>query len=196
MLAERSGLKLIDVELNDINGGSFAVTAAKKASRHQPRPSVAQMLQREREFGLNDPATYAGFRNSVHRHRSELKGLLGELRAAGKKVIGYGASTKGNVILQFCNLGPNDLECIGEVNEEKFGKFTPGTGIPIVSETEAKARKPDYLLVFPWHFRKNLIEREAAFLAGGGRMIFPLPDIEVVGCGVSQERARLATVAR
>jgi NDP-4-keto-2,6-dideoxyhexose 3-C-methyltransferase len=69
------------------------------------------------------------------------------------------------------------------VNEEKFGKFTPGTGIPIVSESEVKARKPDYLLVFPWHFRKNLVEREAAFLAGGGRMIFPLPKIEVVAAG-------------
>jgi hypothetical protein len=202
MLAERAGLKLIDVELNDVNGGSFAVTAAKKTSRYQASASVAQIQKQEREFGLDDPATYLRFATSVKQHRSELLGLLRQLRAAGKKVVGYGASTKGNVILQFCNLGRKDLECIGEVNEEKFGKFTPGTGIPIVSESEAKARKPDYLLVFPWHFRKNLVEREAAFLAGGGRMIFPLPKIEVVGAGgqtiplaLIQERER-TTLAR
>ncbi|PYS04882.1 MAG: methyltransferase [Acidobacteria bacterium] len=181
MLAERAGLKLIDVELNEVNGGSFAVTAAKKSSPYRVSAAVAQVQKAEDDFGLNEPATYARFGNSVWEHRRELKALLAELRAAGKKVIGYGASTKGNVILQFCNFGPEDLECIAEVNEEKFGKFTPGTGIPIVSELEAKARKPDYLLVFPWHFRKNLVEREAAFLAGGGRMIFPLPKIEVIG---------------
>jgi hypothetical protein len=181
VLAERAGLKLIDVELNDINGGSFAVTAAKKTSRYHASTSVEQVQKKECDFLLDDPATYARFGQSVQEHRSELISLLDHLNKAGKKVLGYGASTKGNVILQFCNLGPKDLECIGEVNEEKFGKFTPGTGIPIVSESEAKARRPDYLLVFPWHFRKNLVEREAAFLAGGGRMIFPLPKIEVVG---------------
>src|SRR5207244_133567 len=186
-----AGLKLIDVELNDVNGGSFAVTAARKTSRHQPKPSVAQILERERAFGLNHPATYVRFSNAVHQHRSELKALLRELRSAGKKVIGYGASTKGNVILQFCDLGSGDLECIAEVNEEKFGKFTPGTGIPIVSEAEAKARKPDYLLVFPWHFRKNLMQREAAFLASGGRMIFPLPKIEIVGADALREKERV-----
>jgi len=184
ILAERAGLKLIDVELNDVNGGSFAVTAAKKTSSYRVSPSVAQVQKQESDFRLDDPATYARFGTSVRQHRSELTALLAQLRAAGKKVVAYGASTKGNVILQFCNLGPKDLECIAEVNEEKFGKFTPGTGIPIVSEFEAKARRPDYLLVFPWHFRKNLVEREAAFLADGGQMIFPLPQIEIV----SQEK--------
>ncbi len=179
-LAERADLKLIDVELNDINGGSFAVTAARKASPYKVGASVGRVQKQERDFGLDHRATYRRFSDSVQQHRYELKALLSDLRAWGKKVVGYGASTKGNVILQFCNLGPQELECIGEVNEEKFGKFTPGTGIPIVSESEAKARKPDYLLVFPWHFRNNLIAREAAFLANGGRMIFPLPKIEVV----------------
>jgi hypothetical protein len=190
ILAERAGLKVIDVELNDINGGSFAVTAAKKTSPYRPSSSVAWIRKQELEFRLEDPETFARFRSSVLEHRSELKELLAELRAAGKKVAGYGASTKGNVILQFCNIGPRDLECIGEVNEEKFGKFTPGTGIPIVSEADAKARKPDYFLVFPWHFRKNLIGREAAYLAAGGRMIFPLPKIQVVSAAVLKERER------
>ena len=190
MLVERAGLKVIDVELNDVNGGSFAVTAAKKSSRYQVSAAVAQLQKKEDGSGLDDPVTYSRFDDFVQQHRRELKILLAGLRAEGKKVIGYGASTKGNVILQFCNLGPADLECIAEVNEEKFGKFTPGTGIPIVSESEAKARQPDYLLVFPWHFRENLVEREAAFLRGGGRMIFPLPKIEVIGAGARQPAAR------
>jgi len=120
------------------------------------------------------------FADWVRQHRLDLVALLRRLRADGKKVVGYGASTKGNVLLQYCNIGSTDLECIAEVNEEKFGRFTPGTGIPIVSEFEAKARKPDYLLVLPWHFRENLLEREAAYLSAGGRMIFPLPTIEII----------------
>jgi hypothetical protein len=106
--------------------------------------------------------------------------LIDQLEGEGAKVLGYGASTKGNVILQYCGITPERLPFIAEVNEDKFGCFTPGTGIPIISEADARAMKPDYLLVLPWHFRTNLIEREAEFLRDGGKMIFPLPAIEVV----------------
>jgi hypothetical protein len=95
--------------------------------------------------------------------------------------MGYGASTKGNVLLQFCGFTPSDIEAIGEVNEDKFGHVTPGTGIPIVSEAEVRKRRPDYLIVFPWHFRDGIIEREDEYLRRGGRLIFPLPEIEIVG---------------
>lgn len=92
--------------------------------------------------------------------------------------MGYGASTKGNVLLQFLGLTADDLPGIGEVNEDKFGHFTPGTDIPILSEAEMHAQNPDVLLVLPWHFRDNLIEREQAFLAKGGKLLFPLPEVE------------------
>ena len=95
--------------------------------------------------------------------------------------MGLGASTKGNVLLQFCNIGPDQIEAIGEVNPDKFGRVTPGSGIPIISETEVRAAKPDYLVVLPWHFRDGIIERESSFLNDGGRLIFPLPEIEVFG---------------
>jgi hypothetical protein len=98
----------------------------------------------------------------------------------GKNIIGYGASTTGNVVLQFCGIGPELVSCIAEVNEDKFGAFTPGTGLPIVSEAEARAMQPDYFLVLPWHFREGILRREAQFLASGGRMIFPFPEIEIV----------------
>ena len=107
--------------------------------------------------------------------------MLDELKAAGKTVLGYGASTKGNVILQYCGIATDRLPYIAEVNEDKFGSHTPGTNIPIISEAEAREMEPDYYLVLPWHFRENLIKREAAFLAAGGKMIFPLPNVEVVG---------------
>ena len=93
---------------------------------------------------------------------------------------GYGASTKGNVILQFCELGPAEIECVAEVNSDKFGHYTPGTNIPIVSEADARAKNPDYFLVLPWHFAQNIPQRESAYLTSGGRLIFPLPTIKVV----------------
>ena len=95
-------------------------------------------------------------------------------------MLGYGASTKGNVILQFTGIDRDLLPAIAEVNEDKFGCVTPGTWIPIISEADARARKPDYFLVFPWHFRAGIVEREAAYLAAGGRLMFPLPTIDVV----------------
>jgi hypothetical protein len=102
------------------------------------------------------------------------------LRADGKKVFGLGASTKGNVVLQFCGFTSDDIACIADVNPDKFGAFTPGTRIPIVSEGEARAQAPDYFLVLPWHFKEGLVAREAEFLSRGGKMIFPFPEIEIV----------------
>ena len=107
--------------------------------------------------------------------------LIQSLKADGKKILGYGASTKGNVLLQFCGFTEKDIPFIAEVNPDKFGCFTPGTRIPIISEKEAKAMEPDYFLVMPWHFKDSIISREEEFLSGGGHMIFPLPEIEIVG---------------
>ena len=89
-------------------------------------------------------------------------------------------STKGNVILQFCKLTEKDLPYIAEVNSNKFGSYTPGTLIPIISEAEAKKLRPDYMLVLPWHFKTSIIQREQEYLAGGGKLIIPLPEIEVI----------------
>jgi len=95
-------------------------------------------------------------------------------------VLGYGASTKGNVTIQYCGITERQVPFIAEVNEDKFGAFTPGSKIPIISEADARAMKPDYFIVFPWHFRQGIVERERAFLETGGRLIFPLPLIEIV----------------
>ena len=181
-MTDRAGLKVLDVQLNDINGGSFAVTVAKAGANFTPNTArVESLLRQEEEVGLDNLGPYESFREAARAHQSELRNLLETLKSEGRLVIGYGASTKGNVILQYCGITPRLLPCIADVNAAKFGCFTPGSGIPIVSEGEARAMGPDYLLVLPWYFRRSICERESAYLSGGGKLIFPMPRIEVVG---------------
>jgi len=181
-IADRCGLKILNVEQNDVNGGSFAVTVAKIGSSHvEDGASLAAILVAETNARLDTLEPYAAFKARTFEHRSKLRELLTDLRARGARVLGYGASTKGNVILQFCGIRSDLLSAIAEVNPDKFGSFTPGTFIPIISEADAHALQPDYLLVLPWHFRENILRREANFLARGGKMIFPLPQIQIVG---------------
>ena len=106
--------------------------------------------------------------------------MLLTLKKQNKKILGYGASTKGNVLLQYCNINSKLLDYISEVNKFKFNKYTPGSNIKIISEKEAKLKKPDYMLVLPWHFKDHILRREQHFLKSGGKLIFPLPDIEIV----------------
>lgn len=180
-MMDRCGLKIVDVELNDVNGGSFAVTAARADSPHQVNSSaISRLLEAERREQLETLAPYEAFRRRVFQHRDELRGKLDQLKREGSTIVGYGASTKGNVILQFCRLTEKELPCIAEVNPDKFGCFTPGTWIPIIPEKEAHAMNPDYLLVMPWHFEPNLVAREAAYLDRGGKMFFPLPELHII----------------
>lgn len=180
-ILQRCGMKLIDVELNDVNGGSFAVTAAPIESKMTPNQEAIDAIEAaENDAPYDQAQPYAEFAKCVEYHRSELIQTLKQLREDGKSVVGYGASTKGNVLLQYCGLSEKDIPVIAEVNPDKFGSFTPGTSIPIVSEAEAKALKPDVFLVLPWHFRDNFVTREKEFLARGGAMLFPLPTIELV----------------
>lgn len=181
-MTERTGLEILNVEQNGVNGGSFAVTVAHKGSGlPRDEKAVQAMLDAEDALGTGNPELYASFARTIEEHRDGLMDLLRDIKSQGETVLGYGASTKGNVILQYCGLTAELLPAIAEVNEAKFGAYTPGTCIPIVSEAQAKAMKPDYLLVFPWHFRDNIIAREREYLASGGKLIFPLPAIEIVG---------------
>ena len=180
-MMRRSGMRILDVELNDVNGGSFGVTVCKDAARFpSATQAVNQILAAEELSGLRTSAPFEKFASRVQQHREELPSLLSHISSSGCSTLGYGASTKGNVILQFCGITSADLPFIAEVNEEKFGAFTPGTGIPIISEQQAQAMMPDYFLALPWHFRSTLLDRERDFLERGGKMIFPLPEIEVV----------------
>jgi hypothetical protein len=181
-ILEKCDMKILDVEMNSVNGGSFAVTACK---RKAPYPSneviINWILNQEIAMGLMTPAPYREFESRVFQHRLNLLNLIRGLREDGKKVFGYGASTKGNVMLQFCGFTKDDISFIAEVNEDKFGTYTPGTNIPIISEEEARKLNPDYFLILPWHFKHGIIEREKEYLSAGGKMICPMPEIEIIG---------------
>jgi hypothetical protein len=174
-MAERVGFRIVDVELNDTNGGSFAVTVARARDGAAPTPEVERVLGSERELGLDTLEPYRAFAGRVEESRRGLRAFIEKARAEGQRVAGLGASTKGNVLLQYCGFGEREIECIGEVNTDKFGRFTPGTDIPIVSEDELFARKPDLLVVLPWHFRE-FFRKNPRYQ--GQRLIFPLPRLE------------------
>lgn len=181
-ILERAGMKLVDVTMNAINGGSFTVTATK-ISNNSIKPNTAVinwMLEQEDRMALKTPKPYRDFEERVFRHREDLTRLVRTLNADGKKIVAYGASTKGNVTLQFCGFTAKDIVAVAEVNPDKFGCVTPGSHIPIVSEADAKAMNPDYFLVLPWHFKDGIVRREKEFLSAGGKMIFPFPEIEII----------------
>jgi hypothetical protein len=173
-------LKVIDVELNDINGGSIAITAAKVNSNH----STSQMVNWIRNYERNqfaDPLQSLDlFRRSVISHRENLSSLIDVLNSEGKRIWGLGASTKGNVLLQYCGINSDQIQNIVDVNPYKYGRWTPTTHIPIVSEESFSAKNVDYALVLPWHFKSTLVPRSQKFLSDGGKLIFPLPDITFI----------------
>ena len=175
------GFKIIDLEFNDINGGSFSITVAKKKSKFQEYSKIVNwLLEREKILDYNSPLTHLNFYKNVKKHKKLLRDLIDNLKDMKKKVIGYGASTKGNVILQYCNINKNDLKFIADVNLEKKNKYTPGSLIKITDEKAIKKYNPDYMLVLPWHFKNFILQKEKKYLNNGGKMIFPLPDIEIV----------------
>lgn len=176
-MADRVGFKIIDVEFNDVNGGSFSIIATKSHGDVTVAPVVQGILDSERAKGLDTLQPYREFARRVEQSRTELVAFLADARAQGKRVAVLGASTKGNVLLQYCGLTTNDVDCVGEVNAEKFGCYTPGTWLPIVSENKLLQDEPDYLLVLPWHFRKFFIANRKWKAA---KLVFPLPCLEVV----------------
>jgi hypothetical protein len=178
---DAAGMRVLDVKMNAVNGGSFAVTAVRRDDPRSGFESVINWLcEQEERMGLATPRPYREFEDRVYRHRADLTRLLRTLAADGRRVLGYGASTKGNVVLQFCGITSAEVQAIAEVNADKFGAYTPGTHIPIIPEAEARAMTPDYFLVLPGHFKDGIIQREAEFLSSGGCMIFPFPEIEIV----------------
>lgn len=176
-MADRIGFKILDVEFNDINGGSFSVTVAKTKSQKITSANVQLILDKERANGLDTLLPYQEFANRVSKIRLELISFINSKKAEGKTLSALGASTKGNVILQYCNVTDTQIDYVGEVNAEKYGCYTPGTWIPIVDETDLLAKKPDYLIVLPWHFRA-FFEKQENY--SGCTLVFPLPTLDIV----------------
>jgi len=177
-IADKAGLKILDVEFNDVNGGSFSVTAAKTGAKQESNSKwLNTILADEEKLGLNTTKAFDGFKLRVEEARNALIKFLNEAKKDGKRVFGLGASTKGNVLLQYYGIDDRLLPEIGDVNEDKFGAFTPGTLIPLVPEHTVLAANPDYLLVLPWHFRRFF---ESLPHMKGRTLVFPLPRFEIV----------------
>jgi hypothetical protein len=181
-MAERIGFKIIDVELNDVNGGSFRVTVSKSSSSLVVNnKAINKLLEEENALGLDTLEPFKKFVERINDQKQNIQKLIRQINEKGQKVFGYGASTKGNVLLQYCGFTSKEIPFIAEVNEDKFGSFTPFSYIPIISEIEARKMKPDYFLVLPWHFRKGILKKEQEYINSGGKFIFPLPNIELYG---------------
>lgn len=177
------GMKIVKIEFNDINGGSIRCYATHKENGKLDLKENAALIneirQKEFDLELDTDAPYTAFQKRIRGLRSELYDLLVKLKKKGKKVHIYGASTKGNTILQFCDIDHKLVEYAAERNPDKFGASTLGTNIPIISEADSRAMNPDYYLVLPWHFKEEFLEREKEALDKGTGFIFPVPKVEV-----------------
>ena len=183
-ILREAGMRLVNVSLNASNGGSIRVWATHANNvgyrRDEFTNNIRKLRQEEFDLQLDTDKPYRHFQERVNVHGEQLSALLKKLRGEGKRVHVYGASTKGNTILQWCGVDNRLVDVCAERNPDKYGARTLGTDIPIVSEEESRAAKPDYYLVLPWHFREEFLQREKATMAAGVGMIFPLPEIEVV----------------
>lgn len=189
-LLERNGMQIVDCELNDINGGSFRIyirhkdanpaTFATAPYRDVARMRVDSILKYEEGLKLNDKKIYIDFWKKIQALKKETVSFIKREKKKGKKIWGYGASTKGNTLLQWYGLDNTLIDGIAERSPAKFGLKTAGTNIPIYSEEEMRKAKPDYLLVLPWHFINEFKARESKFLARGGKLIVPCPKFEVI----------------
>jgi SAM-dependent methyltransferase len=183
-IMERANLKVVRVEENDINGGSIRCYVTRRDSfkhkKAQWQTEIAAMRQREFDLELDTDKPYKHFQDRINVHREKLLGLLKQLKSDGKRIHIYGASTKGNTILQWCGIDNRLVEFAAERNPDKYGARTLGTDIPIISEDESRGMRPDYYLVLPWHFEKEFLKRESKLLDAGVGMIFPLPEIRII----------------
>lgn len=175
-MVDRVGFNILDIELNDVNGGSLSLTLSKSKVSAATALLVQKILDDEIEKGLATLTPYQKFAECAEQSKKELLEFIKTARAKGKVVAGLGASTKGNVLLQYCGLTENEICCIGEVNPDKFGSYTPGSWIPIISEDDLLVKNPDYVVVLPWHFREFFenVDRLKKFA-----LVFPLPKLHV-----------------
>jgi len=175
-MTKRVGLKIIDVDINIINGASFSFIAAHEDSSLIPNQKrIDELLNKESEF--SDLKPFIRFKERVLEHRQKVMNFMN----SGARVFGYGASTKGNVIIQYCNITKEQMPAIAEKYSWKYGREVPKSRIPIISEEDARKMKPEYFFVFPWHYRDEIIIRENDFINNGGKLVFPLPKFDIVG---------------
>lgn len=179
-LLERHGLEVFDVQKNKVNGGSFRCYVKHTEDKREIKESVITMREEEKALGLDELNIYWEFAVRVEDIKRRTLHLITELLGEGKTIYVYGASTKGNTLLQYYGLDNTMITAAAERSPEKWGKKTVGSNIPIIPEEAARTFKPDYFLVLPWHFIDGFVEREKDFLERGGHFIQPLPELKIL----------------
>ena len=178
---EEAGLEVFDVEENDVYGGSFRVFVKKKGNKKFPATDLyKKILEKEVADWIFDPDTYKNFMQRIEKTRHDLRALCKKIKAEGKSIWIYGASTKGNTILQYCGIGNNEITAAADSNTFKIGKYIIGSDILIKSEEEMRKAKPDYLLALPYSFVEGFMKREAKLVAQGTKFIVPLPEVKIL----------------
>lgn len=184
-LLERHNLEVIDVEINEVNGGSFRTYIRQRGSKIGESSGSAERLSRQREYeeevGLQDRRVYDAFVKRVERLGADLKSFLTQEVEKGKRVYILGASTRGLVVLQYAGIDNKLITAAADKNPQKVGRYIVGTGIPIISLEQARRDNPEYMFVLPYQFKNEIMEQEREFLEGGGKMIFAMPKLQVIG---------------
>ena len=176
---ELDGMELIDVLPQTTHGGSMRYVLAHAGAR-PVNEAVKQLLAKERALGLHQLSTFEAFRRTVEKSRIDLVNLLRELKAQGKRVVGYGATSKSTTLLNYCGIGPDLIEYISDTTPIKQGKFTPGMHIPVKPHEAFQANPPDYAMLFAWNHAEEILSKETAFANAGGRWIVHVPNVKVL----------------
>lgn len=190
-LLDICSFKVVDVGLNDVNGGSFRLYIKKKISNDNSFATaqyrdvcnirINSLLNWEETLGLDKKETWLDFFDRVEDLKKRTVEFIKNEKGNGRIICGYGASTKGNTLLQYFGLDNSLIDAIAERSHYKFGLKTIGTNIPILSEEQVRLMNPDYMLVLPWHFISEFVVREYEFLKKGGKFIVPCPEFKVIG---------------
>ena len=178
---KKNNLKLIDIKSNKINGSSKQYYICKDQSDYNVNlKKINKVIKDEKKLSLEDPKTYINFKKKIDHIKLTLVNTIKKIKKSGKSIHGYGASTKGNVLLQYFGIGKKMLDFVAERNPKKYGFHTPGTNIKIVSEKQSRKLNPSYYLVLPWHFKREIIKREKQTINNGSSFIFPLPKLSII----------------
>ena len=174
-LMKRNGLKIVDASTNHVNGGSARVFIRHEDHPQQETQALLDLLSEEDSLDLYNPQTYINFYDKIKDLRDRIKNsMLSELEK-GEFVIGLGASTKGNMLLQLFGIDKKMLPYISERNPDKVGLRTLGTDIELISEEHARSLNPSCMLVLPWYFKDEIVKRESEYINSGGKLLFPMP---------------------
>ena len=181
IILKKYHLKVFNITLNSMNGGSIRFFICHESSNYKINyKNINKIKKIERLYLKKINNNLKNFVKNIKRSRDKLQKLIKKIINKNKKIHLYGASTKGNIILQFCAINKNIISYAADRNKDKWNRVTPGSNIPIISEENSRKMKPDYYLVMPWHFKKEILTRESFFLKKGGKLIFPLPKLHII----------------